>query len=348
MLNIKLISSSKSFQNPSYVWGYLLPPFCKPPFPTLIPPRKAHLATRKVKVKDKTKYVERRNTKKFKPTSWRFRLRSLVAKHPFFVSLSIVLSGFSALLGTISARVDLVLSLSLVSLPQSGWGREQGRLHAFIPSIWAQFFVAIAVAVVVAFPLFLCGMWKNGNDKALSFNVIRVVFLCSTLALKLYLPQSMSPSPPGGTARRRLPTTPLEMCTCLGWKLCRHRRGSSSSSSSSSTTSLYCEPKINRTRRTFLLFRVSPFCYCPVVVVVDVVAVGRHDNVKFTLLSVRVFHFKALLFADAPSGRIGEAPTPISINVWAPHTYLHVHMYICMYVCVHMTIQSNFPKRTLL
>lgn len=34
---------------------------------------------------------------------------------------------------------------------------------------------------------------------------------------------------------------------------------------------------------------------------------GRHDNVKFTLLSVRVFHFKALLFADAPSGQIGEA-----------------------------------------
>lgn len=86
------------------------------------------------------------------------------------------------------------LSLSRVT-PTKRLGREQGRLHAFIPSIWAQFFVAIAVAVVVAFPLFLCGMWKNGNDKALSFNVIRVVFLCSTLALKLYLPQSMSPSP---------------------------------------------------------------------------------------------------------------------------------------------------------
>jgi len=48
----------------------------------------------------------------------------------------------------------------------------------------------------------------------------------------------------------------------------------------------------------FFLFRVSPFLLFLYLFVVAAVVgfVGRHDNVKFTLLSVRVFHFKALLF----------------------------------------------------
>lgn len=73
------------------------------------------------------------------------------------------------------------ISCSL-SLPRNKRGAVGGRAHAFIPSIWGSFFVFA---------------WnvKQRDCVRLSFNITFRVVFCS-LALKLYLPQSMLPPNP--------------------------------------------------------------------------------------------------------------------------------------------------------